>query len=145
MIRVSFVLLLSAAAWFLHPFDLAAPYAAAGGLGCGLLIVLFETQVRKTTLKRLIGAAFGSLAGIMGAYLISLILGHAYPSGSTTLSFLEILLLLWMAYVGLVVGASKGEMLNLGALGGLFGGEQVSSQSFKILDTSVIIDGRIAD
>jgi uncharacterized protein YacL len=35
--------------------------------------------------------------------------------------------------------------LNLGALGGLFGGEQVSSQSFKILDTSVIIDGRIAD
>ncbi len=36
-------------------------------------------------------------------------------------------------------------MLNLGALGGLFGGEKVSSQSFKILDTSVIIDGRIAD
>ena len=50
-----------------------------------------------------------------------------------------------MGYVGLMVGASKGDMLNLGALGGLFGGEQVSSQSFKILDTSVIIDGRIAD
>ena len=50
-----------------------------------------------------------------------------------------------MAYIGLMVGASKGDMLNLGALGGLFGGEQVSSQSFKILDTSVIIDGRIAD
>src|SRR5208337_1481990 len=145
MIRVSFVLLFSAAAWFLHPFDLLAPYGAAAGLGCGLLIVLFETQVRKTTLKRLIGAAFGSLMGIVGAYLISLILGHAFPSGSSTLSFLEILLLLWMAYVGLMVGASKGEMLNLGALGGLFGGEQVSSQSFKILDTSVIIDGRIAD
>jgi uncharacterized protein YacL len=44
-----------------------------------------------------------------------------------------------------MVGATKGDMLNLGALGGLFGGEQVSSQSFKILDTSVIIDGRIAD
>ena len=50
-----------------------------------------------------------------------------------------------MAYVGLVVGASKGEMLNLGALGGLFGGESQVGQSFKILDTSVIIDGRIAD
>jgi uncharacterized protein YacL len=50
-----------------------------------------------------------------------------------------------MGYVGLVVGASKGEMLNLGALGGLFGGEQTIEQSFKILDTSVIIDGRIAD
>ncbi len=54
-------------------------------------------------------------------------------------------MLLWLGYVGLMVGATKGDMLNLGALGGLFGGEQVSSQSFKILDTSVIIDGRIAD
>jgi uncharacterized protein YacL len=145
IIRVSFVVLLSAAAWFLSPFDLPAPYGAAAGLGFGLIIILFEAQVRKTTLKRLIGAAIGSLLGIVGAYLISLILGRAFPSGSPTLSFLEILLLLWMGYVGLMVGASKGEMLNLGALGGLFGGEQVSSSSFKILDTSVIIDGRIAD
>ena len=36
-------------------------------------------------------------------------------------------------------------MLNLAALGGLFGGEKASKQPFKILDTSVIIDGRIAD
>jgi uncharacterized protein YacL len=50
-----------------------------------------------------------------------------------------------MAYVGLVVGAAKGDMLNLAALGGLFGGESTGKQSFKILDTSVIIDGRIAD
>jgi uncharacterized protein YacL len=145
IIRVFFVLLLSAAAWFLRPFDLTAPLAAASGLGAGLVIIAFEAQVRKTTLKRLIGAAFGSLLGIVGALFIALILGHAFPAGSSTLSSLEILLLLWMAYVGLMVGASKGEMLNLGALGGLFGGEQVSSQSFKILDTSVIIDGRIAD
>jgi uncharacterized protein YacL len=50
-----------------------------------------------------------------------------------------------MAYVGLVVGANKGDMLNLAALGGLFGGEKSTKASFKILDTSVIIDGRIAD
>ncbi len=50
-----------------------------------------------------------------------------------------------MGYVGLVVGASKGDMLNLGALGGLFGGETRHKPVFKILDTSVIIDGRIAD
>ena len=99
IIRVSFVVLLSAAAWFLSPFDLSAAYGAAAGLGFGLVIVLFEAQLRKTTLKRLIGAAFGSLLGIIGAYLISLILGHAFPAGSTTLSFLEILLLMWMAYV----------------------------------------------
>ena len=111
-----------------------------------MLIVLFEIQVRKTTLKRLIGAAFGSLLGILGAYLIALILGPRVPGWFLAhFPFLRFCCLMWMAYVGLMVGASKGEMLNLGALGGLFGGEQVSSQSFKILDTSVIIDGRIAD
>ncbi len=145
IIRCLFIALLAAAGWYLHPFDLPDGFAAAAGLGFGLAIVLFEIQVRKITLKRLFGAAFGSLLGITGAFLISLILGRAFPAGSTTLSFIEILLLLWMAYVGLAVGASKGDMLNLGALGGLFGGEQTASQSFKILDTSVVIDGRIAD
>jgi len=142
IIRFLFVVLLSAAAWVLRPFDFPAPYSAAVGFLAGAAIVLFEIQVRKTTLKRLIGAVFGSLLGILGAYIIALILGHAFPAGSSTISFIEILLLLWMGYVGLMVGATKGDMLNLG---GLFGGEQVSSQSFKILDTSVIIDGRIAD
>jgi uncharacterized protein YacL len=145
IIRVFFILLLAGCAWYLHPFDLPNYYAAAAGLGLGVVIVFFEIQVRKITLKRLFGAAFGSLLGILGAYLISLILAHALPGNSSTVSFLEIMLLLWMGYVGLTVGASKGDMLNLGALGGLFGGEQTSSQSFKILDTSVIIDGRIAD
>ena len=145
VIRVLFILLLAGCAWYLRPFDLPEYYAAAAGLAFGIAIVIFEIQVRKTTLKRLFGAAFGSLLGIIGAYLISLILGRALPANSSTLSFVQLLLLLWMGYVGLAVGASKGEMLNLGALGGLFGGEQTSSQSFKILDTSVIIDGRIAD
>ncbi len=145
ILRALFVLLLATAGWFLRPFDLPEQIGAAVGLGFGLAIVLFEIQVRKTTLKRLFGAAFGSLLGIVGAYLVSLILARAFPANSTTLSFLQVLLLLWMGYVGLVVGASKGDMLNLGALGGLFGGEQTSNQSFKILDTSVIIDGRIAD
>src|SRR5205823_5764870 len=62
-----------------------------------------------------------------------------------TVPFLQVVVLGCMTYCGLVVGATKGEMLNLTALGGLFGGEKASKNSFKILDTSVIIDGRIAD
>jgi uncharacterized protein YacL len=45
----------------------------------------------------------------------------------------------------LALGANKGDLLNLAALGGIFGGEKSGKKSFKILDTSVIIDGRIAD
>ena len=144
VIRIIFILLLGCAAWYLRPFEIPRPFGAGVGLAAGFTIVFFEIQVRKITLKRLFGAAFGSLLGIFGAYLISLMLGSAIPA-SATASFIQLLLLLWMAYIGLIVGASKGEMLNLGALGGLFGGEQSVGQSFKILDTSVIIDGRIAD
>jgi uncharacterized protein YacL len=36
-------------------------------------------------------------------------------------------------------------LLNLAALGGIFGAEKQGRKSFKILDTSVIIDCRIAD
>jgi len=128
----------------------STPYlGAAIGVVLGLAVVFFELQVRKITLKRLIGAALGSLLGLAGAYLIFLILSSAgaqFGTGaSSSIAFLEIALSMWMAYVGLVVGATKGEMLNLGAFGGLFGGESKTEQAFKILDTSVIIDGRIAD
>ena len=50
-----------------------------------------------------------------------------------------------MTYCGLLVGTSKGELLNPAALGTIFQGEKSSRKSFKVLDTSVIIDGRIAD
>src|SRR5260370_26482551 len=55
------------------------------------------------------------------------------------------MVMLLMAYVGLIVGANKGDLLNLAALGGIFGGEKQLKKSYKILDNSVIIDGRIAD
>src|SRR5262245_59038860 len=107
-------------------------------LGCG--IIFFEIRLEQVSLKRLIGAAFGSVLGIVGAYLMSLVVSRASPE-----PFLQVSLLLLMTYVGLIVGAKKGDMLNLSALGGIFGGEKTASKSFKILDTSVIIDGRIAD
>src|ERR1700692_3189923 len=145
IIRIIFVAVLAFAAYFLHPFNLEGPVAAGVGLAAGLGVVVFEIRIKKISMPRLIGAAFGSVLGILGAYLISLVMEKAMPDSDNTVPFLEILILALMTYCGLVVGAAKGEMLNLAALGGLFGGEKASKNSFKILDTSVIIDGRIAD
>jgi len=144
-IRVFFVVLIACAAYFLKPFQLDAAPAAAVGAAVGAAIVLFEIRLKEVSLKRLIGAAAGSVLGIFGAYLMSLVIEHAFPNSQGTIPFLQILILMVMTYVGLIVGANKGEMLNLAALGGLFGGEKVTKQQFKILDTSVIIDGRISD
>ncbi len=110
----------------------------------GAAVVLFEFRLRQVSLKRLIGAVIGSILGIIGAYLFSLVIRNSISPGPTQ-SFLQLFVMLLMAYVGLVVGAGKGDLLNLAALGGIFGGEKQSKRSYKILDTSVIIDGRIAD
>jgi uncharacterized protein YacL len=145
ILRATLLLLLASAAWFLQPFGLQRPLAALVGVALCGVILFFEHRIREITLKRIMGAAAGSLLGIVGAFLISLVLEKALAGDRSALPFLELTILLWMTYCGLVVGAHKGEMLNLSALGGIFGGEISTKQQFKILDTSVIIDGRIAD
>jgi uncharacterized protein YacL len=150
IMRSLFVLLLGCAGYFLSPFKDPQGHAVSvlggiAGLVFGLGIVLFEIRAREVSLKRLIGAAIGSTLGIIGAFLMAMVLGWALSGQHPFLPFLQILILLWMTYIGLVIGANKGDMLNLAALGGVFGGEVTGKQAFKILDTSVIIDGRIAD
>ncbi len=114
------------------------------GLLLGLFFIFFEIRLEKASLKRLLGAAFGSILGILGALMISHLLSMTAIDKAAN-SFFQVTLLLLMAYVGLVLGSNKGELLNLGALGGLFTTEKVSRKNYKVLDTSVIIDGRIAD
>ena len=145
LIRAMLGAVLAAAAYFLRPLDLPGPIAAVLGLVISIAIIIFEIRVKKISLARLIGAAIGAILGIVGAYLISVIVGRAIPANSTTAPFLQLSFLAILTYVGLVVGANKGDLLNLTALGGLFGGEKSPERSLKILDTSVIIDGRIAD
>ncbi len=144
LIRLLLILIVGVICFFIHPFNLPSNYDAVVGvlIGCG--IVVFEWRLRIMSLKRLIGSAIGSVLGIFGAYLFALVIRNSI-SPSPTQSFLQIMVMLIMAYVGLAVGANKGDLLNLSALGGIFGGEKQGKRSYKILDTSVIIDGRIAD
>ncbi len=144
LVRGIFVCISVAACYHFRPFGLNAPVAAVIGLVFSVSVILFEMRLRRASLPRLIGGAIGSILGILGAYVMNLVLAAtSIPEGSR--SFLGVAVLLVMAYVGLIVGAHKGDMLNLQALGGLFGNERVARRPFKVLDTSVIIDGRVAD
>ncbi len=144
LVRFLFVLIITVTCYLTEPFGLPSRLDAVVGAIIGLAVVLFESRLRRVSLTRLIGAATGSVLGIFGAYLFSLVIRNSIVPGHTQ-SFLQILVMLLMSYVGLVVGANKGDLLNLAALGGVFGGEKQNKKSYKILDTSVIIDGRIAD
>jgi uncharacterized protein YacL len=144
IVRLIFALVLAVTAYYFQPFGLPKAISTLYGALGAAAIILFEARLRKTSLKRLIGAAVGSTLGICGATMISSVLSKTSIEPKT-LSFLQISLFLFMGYVGLVSGANKGDLLNLAAFGGLFGGERLARKSYKILDTSVIIDGRIAD
>ena len=144
IIRGIFVFLVGLACYLLQPFGEPRLVDTALGLVLGGSVILFEIRLRTISLKRLIGAALGSVLGILGAYLFSVVIRNAIPVGHLQ-SFMQLMVMLVMAYVGLIVGAAKGDLLNLAALGGIFGGEKQNRRSYKILDTSVIIDGRIAD
>jgi uncharacterized protein YacL len=144
LIRLLFVLIVAVICFLIRPFNLPSNLDAAVGLLIGGAIILFEWRLRVMSLKRLIGAAIGSVLGIIGAYFFALVIRNSIQAGPTQ-SFLQIMVMLIMTYVGLLVGGTKGDLLNLSALGGIFGGEKQTKRTYKILDTSVIIDGRIAD
>jgi len=144
VVRLIFVIVLVAVSYHLQPFHLTPFYSIVLGGLLGVFFIFLEMRLEKASLKRLIGAAVGSTLGILGALMISHLLNITSIDKSST-SFLQVNLLLLMAYIGLILGATKGDLLNLAALGGLFSAERQSKKSHKILDTSVIIDGRIAD
>ena len=160
LIRLVFTAILVTSGYVLHPISgrwlsstglVSEPLAskivsAALAAFIALAIIFFEVRIRRASLKTLIGAAVGSILGIVGAFLIGLLIilqDSASISGETKI-FLTLSLTFFMAYVGLMVGAAKGDYLDLSALGGIFS-DKTTRRDYKILDTSVIIDGRIAD
>ena len=146
LIRLIFTAILIGSGYVLHPIP-GNRYISMGAAGLvAVAIIFFEMRIRRSSLKTLIGAAVGSILGIIGAYLIGSLISSqesmAVPPHTKT--FLTLALTFFMAYVGLMVGAAKGDYLELSALGGIFS-DKAARRDIKVLDTSVIIDGRIAD
>lgn len=103
-----------------------------------VLAVLVAWRVARIPLPRLLGLAGGLIAGLVcGALVSSALGGNPRP--------VSIGLLIFFAVVGGAAGVSKGNLINPSAFGGLFAAENRPSTDRKILDTSVIIDGRIGD
>ena len=146
LLRLVFAAFLMTAGWVLHPIPGRRLVSTAAAAIIAIAIILFEVRIRRASLKTLIGAAVGSILGIVGAYLIGTLItsqeSAAVPPESR--AFLTLALIFFMAYIGLMVGGAKGDYIELSALGGIFS-DKIARRDLKILDTSVIIDGRIAD
>jgi len=67
LVRLLFVIFVAITCYLIRPFGLTDKWDAAVGVLLGLAVVLFEWRLRLVSLKRLIGAAIGSVLGIFGA------------------------------------------------------------------------------
>src|SRR5947207_14873450 len=144
LIRLVFTGILLAAGYVLHPIPGHRLISTAAAGFVAIAIIFFEMRIRRASLKTLIGAAVGSILGIIGAYLIGSLIMRQESISHEYRTLITLGLVSFMAYCGLMVGAAKGDYLDLSALGGIFS-DKASRRDIKILDTSVVIDGRIAD
>src|SRR5207237_5905904 len=107
------------------------------------VLVVFENRLRATPVTHILGALIGGSIGLAIARTIGMGLFWA-PSSDPRVEFLHSFVLIGLPYLGLVLGGKHGEWLEPARLLTLFraAGPQ---RRYKILDTSVIIDGRVAD
>ncbi|HUL31362.1 MAG TPA: PIN domain-containing protein [Thermodesulfobacteriota bacterium] len=124
------------------------PFLLFLGLISGLLLaaltLLIEKGLKQIPLKNLLGSFIGFILGILVANLLSnAFLPYLLDHQQIVLPLFSVLYGV-CGYMGLRIGFRKGEEIRLS--GWKFFSKGAShSENAKILDTSVIIDGRIAD
>jgi len=141
--RVLFVGAVGYSAHQLQPLAGGSLLNTAFGVVLGSLVVVFEFRIRNTSVSHMVGALLGGAIGLVAAKTIGAALYWA-NLGDGRVVFLHSVILLALPYLGLVVGARRGEWLQPENLATLFRATGPRKR-YKVLDTSVIIDGRIAD
>ncbi len=118
---------------------------AIPGVFVGLIVggwaIMVEMLVNRSKANSIIGAIMGLALGILAAWLMLIPLKQ-YIAQHYALSFT--IMSSMFGYAGFLAGLQQGRGMSIKAImRSLRGGE--GDTYFKLLDTSVIIDGRIAD
>jgi len=141
--RFIFIVLLTLTGYFFPPFDLSSYVGAGGAFGLSVIIIFLESRIREAHFKIFWSSMFGTIAGVILGWILGSIYKTIASSDSTSL-FIRIFFLIIMPYIGFIVGSRKSEWLDPANILSFLKEKNVG-RSYKILDTSVIIDGRIAD
>jgi uncharacterized protein YacL len=114
----------------------------AVGSAVSIGIILTELLFRRVALKVIVGGILGFIIGLTSANIIAAPL-KLVPLERSIVNFLVLLMNAFFGYMGITIGIREGERFNPANIKKLFKGG--ADENLKILDTSVIIDGRIAD
>jgi uncharacterized protein YacL len=139
--RILAVLSLAWAGWRYQP----VPGQPVAGLILGVVfaavIIGLELTLHRVPAHQMVGALVGGVTGLLGA---SLVWGVISGLDLVAEHFIHALLIVFLIYMGIVIGARRGEWFEPARVVAAFKDASRLHQ-YKVLDTSVIIDGRIAD
>lgn len=125
-------------------FNLEAAMAGAGvGFFGSLLVILLEIRLRRFSIRNLSAAVFGLIFGFFMAWILTLVV-KLIPMDEKLYSAINIIFILIFCYLGMIMAMRGKDEFNLIIPYVRFTREDQSDEII-ILDTSVIIDGRIVD
>ena len=135
------MVLLAHAGYVYSPFPKAPWLGMTLGLGTAIGLIALEHKMRTVSGPHLVGALVGGVTGLFAARLAwGALAGLDIVGGD----FVHVLMVVFLAYVGIVIGLTKGEWFEPAQIIAAFR-DSTRLHQYKVLDTSVIIDGRIAD
>jgi uncharacterized protein YacL len=148
VLRIGFVIVAAFLGYHLVVPIRAGEYFPWPGVVIGVLlaggIIAIERAVREMPPKVLLGGLLGLVISLLLGHLVTTSLLMMPFSGGVESFALGGLIHAALAYTGIVVGARKGAEFDLNEYKKLLRGEN-AEENQKLLDTSVIIDGRVAD
>jgi uncharacterized protein YacL len=126
----------------LEPRGLGLLGVFLGILVSGLVIIL-EMVMRRISMRGLSSAVFGLILGLIMAKLVTDALAFS-PLSGPSLSAIKVTLTLLFCYLGMVIGLRGKDEFNI-IIPYVRLRRQNQAEEITLLDTSVIIDGRIVD
>lgn len=142
-VRVLFVII-SMIIGFQITEPLNTPYLGIlAGFGISLAIIFAEIGMRKISVKGLSSSVFGLILGLIMAKLVTDAFSLA-PIDPETLSNIRVIFTLVLCYVGMVIAMRGKDEFNI-IIPYVRLRRQDQAEEVTLIDTSVIIDGRIQD
>ncbi|HEX5070316.1 MAG TPA: PIN domain-containing protein [Vicinamibacterales bacterium] len=129
--------------WAISPIAEHPIASASLGVVIALTVVAVEARLRETAVTSLLGGLLGFGVGLWLANTIVGALSWSNTS-NTQVQFLHGLIVVVLPFLGMMLGARRGEWLEPARFVSLFKDARPQKR-YKILDTSVIIDGRVAE
>lgn len=116
---------------------------AMAGFFASIILITFESWMRKISVRNLSAAVFGLIFGLFMSWVLTSAI-KLIPMDPRAFSTIQIILTLIFCYLGMVIAIRGKDEFNL-VIPYVKFTRQDQKDEIILLDTSVIIDGRIAD